>query len=162
MVATCLWTIKATLWRTICPFTKCELLLIVFFSYNTTGQFHGWMHNTTGQFHVWMDTMSVCHNTMGKYHGLMNTMGGCHLQFHGWMNNMGGWIPWVDTISYSDHSSLLKKQWSPLHEVPAYEAFVEYEEPLKRRVLCGLPITMMNEDLRIEIPCNACDQLWYW
>jgi len=46
-----------------------------------------------------------------------------------------------------------------LHEVPSYEAFVEYEEPLKRMALCGLPITMMNKNPRIEIPCNACDQM---
>jgi len=71
-------------------------LLTSFFSYNTTGQFHGWMntmggcHNTTGQFHGGMNTMGGYHNTMGKYHGWMNTMGGCHLQYHGWINTKGG------------------------------------------------------------------------
>jgi len=126
-------TVRTTLWWTICPFTKCDLLLIVIFGYNTMGKIHGWMN-----------TMGGCDNTMAKYHGWMNTIGGFHLQYHGWMsliipwvNSMGGWISWIDVIFSSDHSSLLKKQCFPLREVPSCEAFVEYEEPLKRRVLCG-------------------------
>ena len=63
------------MWWIICPFTKCDLLPIAFFGYDTTGKFHGWV-NTMGWFHL-------------QYHGWMNTMGGCHLQYHGWMNTMG-------------------------------------------------------------------------
>ena len=40
--------VKATLWWKICPFTKCDLLLIAFFSYNIMGKFHGWV-NTMGE-----------------------------------------------------------------------------------------------------------------
>ena len=62
------WTVKATLWRTICPLTKCDLLLIVFSRYNTMGQFHGWIL---------------------QYHGRMPFT-------IPWVNSMGRWIIWVD------------------------------------------------------------------
>ena len=70
--------VRATLWWTICPFTKCDLLLIAFFCYNIMGKFHGCV-NTMGEWVPWVDDT---HNTMGK--------------FHGWINNMEGWMPWVD------------------------------------------------------------------
>ena len=41
-------TIEATLWWKMCPFTRLNLLLIAFFSYNTIGKFHGWV-NTMGE-----------------------------------------------------------------------------------------------------------------
>lgn len=34
-------TVKATLWWTICPFKKYDLLFIAFFCHNTTGKFVG-------------------------------------------------------------------------------------------------------------------------
>ena len=64
-------TVKATLWQTIFPFKKYGLLLIVFFSYNTMGQFHGipWVDFT-------IPRADGIYNTMGKFHGSMNNMGG--------------------------------------------------------------------------------------
>jgi len=41
-------TVKATLWQTIRPFKKCDLLFIAFFGHNATGKFHGWV-NTMGE-----------------------------------------------------------------------------------------------------------------
>ena len=96
-------------------------------------QYHGQMPftipwvNSMGEWIPWVDF------TIPRADAIYNTMG----KFHGSMNNMGGWVPWVDAIFHSDHSSLLKKQWSPLRKVPSCKAFVEYEELLKIRVLCG-------------------------
>ena len=155
------------LW-TICPFTKCDLLLIAFFCYNTIGKIRG-LVNIMGESIPWV---GVTYNTIGKLLEWINFIGGWIPRFDSikntmgewipwvdehhvsillripWVNSIGGWMPWMDKfhgwinsmsgwIFHLDPSSLLKKQWSPFCEVPSWGAFVEYEVPLKRMVLCG-------------------------
>ena len=86
--------VKATLWWTICPFTKCDLLLIVFFHLQYDGsipwvnEYHGWM----SQYHGSIPWVNEYHGWMSQYHGSIPWVN----EYHGWMSQYHGQIAWVN------------------------------------------------------------------